>query len=174
MWSMKRLILLRHAKSAWADPDLDDHDRPLNQRGRLAAPLMGLWLAERGFVPDAVLCSSSVRTVETWQRARAALPGAPEATVDAALYHADPARMLAAIRSTAPEAVTLLLVGHQPGIGALTRRLATPDTPAQCTRAYQKFPTAAVAVIDFDAEAWSDVTWGTGRFHSFAVPREQL
>ena len=171
---MKRLILLRHAKSAWGDPDLDDHDRPLNQRGRLAAPLMGAWLTERGFVPDVVLCSSSVRTVETWARARPAIPGAPDAAVDARLYHADPATMLAAIHAAPPEANTLLLIGHQPGIGALTRRLAAPDTPATCTRAYQKFPTAACAVMDFDADDWTAVTWGAGRFHSFAVPREQV
>jgi phosphohistidine phosphatase len=174
MLSMKRLILLRHAKSAWTDPDLDDHDRPLNQRGRLSAPLMGAWLAERGFVPDAVLSSSSARTVETWARARTALPDAPDATVDAGLYHADPARMLVAIHAAPPEAGTLLLIGHQPGIGALTRRLSSPDAPATCTRAYQKFPTAACAVIDFDTDRWSDIAWGTGRFHSFAVPREQV
>lgn len=171
---MKRLILFRHAKSAWGDPDLDDHDRPLNQRGRLAAPLMGAWLAERGFRPDVVLCSSSARTIETWDRARLAIPGAPEARVDARLYHADPATMLAAIQAAEPDAATLLLVGHQPGIGALTRRLAGPDTPATCSRAYQKFPTAACAVLDFDTDDWAAVTWGMGRFHSFAVPREQV
>lgn len=171
---MKRVILLRHAKSAWSDPDLDDHDRPLNQRGRLAAPLMGAWLAERGFVPEAVLCSSSVRTIETWARARGAFPDAPEATVDAGLYHADPGRMLTAIHAAPPEASTLLLIGHQPGIGSLTRRLAAPDTPATCARAYQKFPTGACAVIDFDTDSWTGVAWGTGRFHSFGVPREQV
>ena len=171
---MKRVILFRHAKSAWSDPDLDDHDRPLNQRGRLAAPLMGAWMVEKGFVPDAVLCSSSVRTIETWARARVAMPGAPDAAVDATLYHADPNRMLAAINAAPADAATLLLIGHQPGIGALLRRLSTPNTPATCSRAYQKFPTAACAVLDLDAAAWDNVAWGAGQFHSFAVPREQV
>lgn len=169
---MKRLILLRHAKSSWENPDLDDHDRPLNQRGRLAAPLMGAWLAQKGFVPDAVLCSSSRRTFETWALVRAALPDAPEPEVDAALYHADPAAMLARIQTTPPAVGTLGLVGHQPGIGAFCRKLASADAPAHCTRAFQKFPTAACAVLDFDVDDWAAVGFGQGRFHSFAAPRE--
>lgn len=169
---MKRLILFRHAKSAWDDPELDDHDRPLNPRGRLAAPLMGAWLAERGFLPDAVLCSSSLRTLETWALARPALPGAPEPVVDATLYHADPATMLAHVRRTPATAGTLALIGHQPGIGAFCRKLAAPHTPANCARAFQKFPTAACAVLDFDVDDWAAVAFGAGRFHAFAAPRE--
>ena len=169
---MKRVILFRHAKSSWGDPDIEDHDRPLNQRGRLAAPLMGAWLAERGYRPDLVLCSSSLRTVETWALARRCLPQAPEAEVVPALYHADPARMLAVVQELPETVTTALLVGHQPGIGAFARRLAGADTPATCTRAYQKFPTAACAVIDFDGPGWDTVAFGAGRFHSFAIPRE--
>jgi phosphohistidine phosphatase len=169
---MKRLILLRHAKSAWEDPDLDDHDRPLNRRGRLSAPLMGAWMADRGFLPDRVLCSTSTRTVETWALARAALPGAPDAVAEPRLYHADPATMLELVRATPDAAATLLLIGHQPGLGSLTRKLAAPGAPIHCTRAFQKFPTAACAVIDFPVESWPDVAFGAGAFHAFGVPRE--
>jgi phosphohistidine phosphatase len=169
---MHRLILMRHAKSSWSDPSLEDHDRPLNQRGRLAAPLMGAWLADRSLVPDLVLCSSSVRTQETWARVCATLPGAPAPQIDARLYHADPPRMLAAVNAAPASAETLAMIGHQPGIGAFLRKLANADAPACCTRAYQKFPTAACAILEFDTETWADIAFGDGRFTSFAIPRE--
>lgn len=169
---MKRLILMRHAKSSWSDPDQDDHDRPLNQRGRLAAPLMGAWLADRDFVPKHVLCSSSTRTRETWARVRVVLAQAPEADVQPGLYHADPPHLLAAVQALPPSVACAALVGHQPGIGAFTRLLARRDAPPNCTRAFTKFPTAACAILDFEVDDWSDVAFGTGRFTAFAVPRE--
>jgi phosphohistidine phosphatase len=172
MSAMRRLILMRHAKSSWSDPDIEDHDRPLNLRGRLAAPLMGAWLAERGLIPDAVLCSSSQRTQETWARVCQVLRDAPEPQVDAGLYHADPPHLLAALQAAPSTVQTLALIGHQPGIGAFLRRLAAADAPACCTRAYQKFPTAACAVLEFDAADWTAIGFGTGRFIAFAVPRE--
>jgi phosphohistidine phosphatase len=169
---MKRLILFRHAKSSWADPDLSDHDRPLAERGRLAAPLMGAWLADRGFAPDHVLCSSSARTRETWERARTALPAAPDAVIVERLYHADPETLLDALRAAPAVAGTVAMIGHQPGIGAFARKLSTLDAPPRCARAFQKFPTGACAVIDFAVDAWGDVAFGKGRFHAFGTPRE--
>ena len=169
---MRRVILFRHAKSSWADPDMEDHDRPLNERGRMAAALMGAWLAEKGLRPDLALLSSSARTQETWARARVAFEAPPPADVDPKLYHADPATMLARVQAAPETATTLLLVGHQPGIGSFCRRLAAADAPAHCRRAFEKFPTAAVAVLDFDADAWPEIGFGLGRFHIFAAPRD--
>lgn len=169
---MRRLLLLRHAKSSWDEPDVDDHDRPLNARGRLAAPLMGAWLGERGDAPDHVLASSSRRTLETWERARVALPGAPDAEIRPRLYHADPATMLEEARSAPDEARTLLLIGHQPGVGAFARALSNGEAPAHCARAYTRFPTAACAVFDVEAARWAELAFGTARFVAFAVPRE--
>lgn len=169
---MKRLILFRHAKSSWADEALDDHDRPLNERGRLAAPLMGAWLARRGYAPEHVLCSSSERTRETWARASGAFEGPPEPAIDPRLYHADPATMLALLRAAPAPARCVAMIGHQPGIGGFARKLAGAEVPASCARAFTKFPTAACAVIDFDADDWAGVGFGAGRFHSFATPRE--
>jgi phosphohistidine phosphatase len=169
---MKRLILFRHAKSSWADEALDDHDRPLSERGRLAAPLMGAWLARKGFAPDHVLCSSSARTVETWRCAMGAFAVAAEPMIEPRLYHADPATMLALLRCAPEAAQCLAMIGHQPGIAAFARKLSAPDAPASCARAFTKFPTAASAVIDFDVAGWEAVRFGAGRFHSFATPRE--
>ncbi|MGF1657952.1 MAG: histidine phosphatase family protein [Rubrimonas sp.] len=169
---MRRLILFRHAKSCWADPDLADHDRPLTQRGQLAAPLMGAWLAWRGYLPDAVLCSSSARTIETWRAAQPMLPQSPPPQILRDLYHADPETLLRLLRAAPDSAGTVAIVGHQPGIGAFARKLASIDTPPGCARAFQKFPTAACAVMDFDVDRWSDVAFGAARFHAFAIPRE--
>jgi phosphohistidine phosphatase len=96
----RTLILIRHTKSDWDDPGLDDHDRPLNDRGRLSAPRIGAWLAEQGFEPDAVLCSTARRTRETWEGIATQLPGAPEPVYSAGLYHAAPVDMLNAIRDS--------------------------------------------------------------------------
>jgi len=169
---MRRVILFRHAKSSWADSALEDHARPLNQRGRRAAPLMGAWMAQQGLTPDLAMLSDSARTRETWALAAPSFDRDIPAHEDAALYHASPAAMLRALHAAPSTAATVLLVGHMPGIGALTRKLADGDTPASCARAYRHFPTAAVAVIDFAVETWPEVAYGAGRFHRFACPRE--
>lgn len=169
---MKTVILFRHAKSAWDDPDLADHDRPLNARGRLSAPLMGVWLAARGLVPDHVICSSSLRTRETWALARAVLPGAPEAAVAPRLYHADPETMLALLRAAPDAAACVAMIGHQPGISAFARLLAADPVAPACARAFQHYPTGAVAVLEVDADRWADVVPGAARFTVFAAPRE--
>lgn len=169
---MRRLILFRHAKSSWAESDLADHDRPLAERGRQAAPLMAAWLAERGYAPDAVLCSSSVRAIETWAAAQPLLPQAPPPQILRDLYHADPATMLRILQAVPDSAETVLMVGHQPGIGAFARKLADDATPPRAARAFKRFPTAACAVLDLPIERWADAAFGAARFHSFAAPRE--
>ncbi|TVQ58087.1 MAG: histidine phosphatase family protein [Rhodobacteraceae bacterium] len=172
MAGMRRVILLRHAKSSWADPDLADHDRPLNKRGRHAAPLIGAWLADRGFIPDHVICSSSARTVETWGLLRPALRVAPAPEIEPRLYHADPDAMLDLLRGAPDAAQTVMLIGHEPGIGAFAERLSAPGAPPGCARAFAKFPTAAAAVIDLPVSRWAETELGAGRFHAFATPRD--
>lgn len=171
---MKRLILLRHAKSSWDDPTADDHDRPLNGRGRRSAPVIGAWLAERGFVPDAAICSTAARARETWSLVAPALGAAPDAAVEPRLYHADPATMLALVRAAPESADTLILIGHQPGLSGFARKLSAEPVAPACARAFQHYPTAAAAVIDFDVDRWDRVAWGEGRFHAFAAPRELI
>jgi phosphohistidine phosphatase len=96
----RTLILIRHAKSDWDDPALSDHDRPLNARGQRSAPRIGAWLAEQGVTPDAVLCSTALRTRETWDGIATQLPEAPEPVFSHGLYHAAPIDMLNAIRDS--------------------------------------------------------------------------
>ena len=163
---MRRLILMRHAKSSWADPGQRDLDRPLNKRGRRAAGLIGGWLKEKGYLPGQALVSTARRAQETWVGVVATAGAAPTASIPE-IYHAAPETLLAVLRAT-PEANGVLLLGHQPGIGSFARRLLAHDVSDP---AFDKFPTGATAVIDFDADAWSAVGWGKGRLVDFLVPR---
>lgn len=171
---MKKVILLRHAKSSWDNPDLDDNVRPLNKRGKAAAPVIGAWLAERRHKPDVVLSSSSERTRQTVKGIKHALPDLPAATFEAGLYHASPDSMLARLNQLPESCNTVLLVGHQPGLGALTRRLSNGDETRRCKRAFEHFPTAAAAVLELDVENWDELDFATARFVDFAKPRELM
>lgn len=164
---MRQLILMRHAKSSWADPGQRDLDRPLNKRGRKSAGLVGEWLKERGYLPAHALVSSARRTQETWAGVVAAAGAAPT-TYLPDLYHAAAESMLALLQA-APDVERLLMLGHQPGIGTFAARLVSP-TPAG--EAFAKYPTGATAVVAFDVDTWQAVGWGSGRLLDFVVPRE--
>jgi phosphohistidine phosphatase len=164
---MKRLILTRHAKSSWDDPLMADHDRPLNDRGKAAAADLGQWLATRGYVPDEVLCSDSLRTRKTWSGLAPALPGTPILELKPALYHAGPDVMLAVLRHARGD--TVMMIGHNPGIAEFAARIVaqSPMTPE-----FARYPTGATLVVDFAVANWADVGWGTGSTLDFIVPRE--
>src|SRR5262245_53225155 len=117
----KLLVLLRHAKSSWADPDLPDHDRPLNGRGRDAAALVGRHLRQEGPHPDLVLCSSAVRTRQTLEGLE--LPGRVEVVIEDRLYGASAESLLSRIRQVPPGDGTVLVIAHNPGVEDLARTL---------------------------------------------------
>lgn len=169
---MKTLILMRHGKSGWKDRTLDDHDRPLKKRGRKAAPAMARWLEAQGLRPDTVLCSSSRRTRETLERMREAVPSLPEPRLSVSVYEAPPAALLEQIRGLPGYCGTALVVGHQPGLGELIRLLAGRVRRPEDRRAFEKFPTAAVAVLEADIAAWSELAPGSAELAAFAAPRE--
>ena len=171
---MKKVILLRHAKSSWDDPLLDDHDRPLNKRGKAAAPVIGAWLAYRKHLPDAVLCSSSARTLETVKGLREAMPSLPKAQIDPGLYHASPCEIRDRLAQLPKNVTCVMVVGHQPGLSALARKLSDGQENRRCRRAYEHFPTAAAAVLEIDTAHWSDLDFATARFVDFAKPRELM
>lgn len=171
---MKKLILLRHAKSSWENPDIEDHDRPLNGRGTAACPVMADWLRTHRYVPDIVLCSSSKRTRQTVKGLRRVIDDLPKACIDPRLYHASPTTMRQYIAELPDRAQTVMLVGHQPGLSAFTRMLADGEEQRRCRRAYEHFPTAAAAVLQLDIDHWSDLEYAQARFIDFAVPRELM
>ncbi len=160
-----RLILIRHAKSDWSTPGTPDHDRPLNARGRMQAPLIGKWLASRHDLPGQVLCSDATRTVETLDLILAELPDRPAVTVTKALYHAPAAMMLDLLKRQTASVV--MIMGHNPGIGELAVELV--QTPSLHSR-FHDYPTGATAVIDWGLPSWSEVEIGSGAVRDFVVP----
>ena len=153
---------------------LDDHDRPLSGRGKAAAPVVGEWLANRRHVPDVVLCSSSKRTRQTVRRMKHSVPDLPDPKIDPELYHASPCTMRARLADLPPEVDTVMLVGHQPGLGALVRKLSDGREQRRCKRAFEHFPTAAAAVLEIDVDDWKDLDFESARFVDFVKPRELM
>lgn len=145
--------LLRHAKSSWSDPELADHDRPLNSRGLRAAPRMGEWLSGQPWLPEVVVCSTAARTVQTWELVSEQWTDAPEADFRADLYHASAAELLTQIQNLPDVATNALFVGHNPGL---------EDALARWVNHTDKFPTAAFALLELSIESWNDASWETG------------
>lgn len=169
---MKTLILMRHAKSSWTADDLADHDRPLAPRGREAAPRVGAWLRKQKLQPQVILASSATRVQETLSLLRPALPADATVQVKKGLYMALPREILAEIGKVAAEIETLMVIGHNPGIGSLAHWLAGQGNAKEIQRLGEKFPTAAVAVLDFDLESWRDVDGEGGTLRHFMTPKD--
>jgi phosphohistidine phosphatase len=168
----KKLILLRHAKSAWDNPSIADFDRPLSNRGRKAAPLVGAYLARRGLVPGLALCSSAKRAAETLDLACAGWPTKPTVRKLKSLYLAMPREMLRRLQAVGKEPDCVMLVGHNPGIADLAAWLCSHGKADQRASLARKFPTGALAVIEFDVEDWGDVDAEAGRLIEFATPKQ--
>jgi len=163
----RHLYLLRHAKSDWDARYGDDHDRPLNRRGKKAAALVGRWLAAMGEVPDAVLCSTALRARDTVERALAAGGWSCPVELSRGLYLTSPAEVLAEIRRTDDPIQRLLVAGHQPVWGELIGELIGEEDRS----ARLKFPTAALARVDFRVETWRDVGPGGGALKWLVTPK---
>lgn len=153
---VRTLQLMRHAKSSWDDPSLDDRDRPLNRRGRDAADSMGARLAAAGAAPGLILCSTAARARETCDRLVAAFAVSPPRRFDDRLYLASAGRVLALLRGLDGAPLTVMVVGHNPGMQALASALAVVAAPTLAERWQRKFPTAALAAFDF-AGSWRDL-----------------
>jgi len=166
---MRRLILLRHAKSAHpgATPDLD---RPLAPRGRDAAALMGRYLADEQLFPDLALVSPARRTRETWDLVAPALGDVP-VRFEPRIYEAPAERLLTAVREVEAAVRSVLMVGHNPGFAELAARLVGHGDRYAFARLAQKFPTAAVAVLDLPGEGWRDAAPGSARLDRFVTPK---
>jgi phosphohistidine phosphatase len=169
---MRRLMLLRHAKSDWSAAGQQDFDRVLAERGRNAAPLMGDYLARHGLRPDRVLVSSARRTRQTCELLLPAFAKAPPVALDPRIYEGSPKTLLQIVREAPDDAQTVLLVGHNPGMQALADQLIGSGDVHARQSLVEKFPTAALAVIDFPVDRWSTVEPNSGRLDRFITPRE--
>ena len=150
---MKTLLVLRHAKSSWNEPGVDDHERSLNARGRRDARRMGDLVREQGLIPDVIISSDALRARLTAEAVAEAAHYAGEIVFDHRLYLASAADIVAVLR-TVPEtkAETVMIVGHNPGFEQLV---------AQLTREQQDFPTAALAQIALPVDQWDEVEAST-------------
>ncbi|WP_457581641.1 SixA phosphatase family protein [Ensifer canadensis] len=166
-----RLMLLRHAKSAWPD-GVPDHDRPLGERGRKAAPLIGADMKRNGLIPGLTIVSTARRARETWALVRDKLP-LPIPTREARdIYEVGAPAILATIRGVDPDIRNLLVVGHNPGMEELAHLLAGSGRREALARMREKFPTAALAVLAFDGSSWEDLASGGCRLVDFVTPRQ--
>ncbi len=169
---MLTLSLLRHAKSSWKNPTLPDRERPLSTRGMSDAPVMGRAMTERGIDPELVLCSSARRTVDTLDLLLPELKVEPEVTYEDGLYHASPEDMLDMLRAIPPGASSVLMVGHNPEIEALAGDLIGSGPKHMRDRLREKYPTGALAVLNFAAGLWSSVDVNSGSLSLFLTPKE--
>lgn len=169
---MKTLYLMRHAKSDWGDPGLDDHDRPLDPRGERAAAVMGVYFAQREYHPTLVLCSSARRTRQTLESLLGRLPGDPELAIEERIYLASCGQLLTRIQEVDDSQPRVLLLGHNPDLAQLARTLAGSGERKPLERLAAGFPTAALAVCEFDLDSWRDLGPGSGRLLAYATPKD--
>ena len=170
---MRRLMLLRHAKSSWTEPGIDDHDRPLADRGHTDAPLIGGWMAKRALAPDRILCSTALRARQTCEHVRRALPAAPDPVWLKELYaFGGPAPLVQAIRLHGKDAHTLLLVGHNNAIHNLADALAASGKEKPLRKLHRKYPTAALSVFTLDINSWDDFKPEDGHLDHFIRPKD--
>ena len=162
---MKTVILVRHAKSSWKDPDLKDFDRPLNKRGKRDAPFMGKKLRERRVHPDLILSSPAMRARQTARMVAEAI-GYPNKKIlyDEAIYHSPAQPLLEMVRKQDDANDTIMLIGHNPGFNDLAD-MSLKDGPAE------KMPTAGVYCIRFGVKRWREVREGTGDPDFFDYPK---
>jgi phosphohistidine phosphatase len=171
---VKRLYLFRHAK---AEPSAkDDKSRALIERGRHDAARMALAMRRLKYLPDFVLCSSSMRTRETLEYWSVAIAENPKTQFSDALYLAEPETMLSVLRGVPDKSAALMVVAHNPGIEQLAVALLHEELKAierdHLDAIEEKFPTAALAVIDLDIDSWKRVKLESGRLIDFLRPRD--
>jgi len=168
---MKELALFRHAKSSWKGPPGSDLNRPLSRHGRRSAAQMAGWFAAAGYRPDAVLCSTAARARETFSLVREAL-GEPEVHYERALYLASATRLRQRLRELSGKNISVMLIGHNPGLQRLALRLIGERPADARARVRSKFPTAAFVRFKVKAASWSDLGPRTANLLDCVYPRD--
>lgn len=164
---MKRLFLIRHAKSSWSDPDLRDFDRPLNKRGKHDAPVMGARLARHKVKPDLILASPARRAFKT-AKVMASEIGCPSKKIqtDKAIYLADVPTLMNVLRKIDSACETVFLFGHNPGLTMLANFLTNDHI--------DNIPTCGIFCINFEIASWREVSQGNGRVAFFDYPKKDV
>lgn len=161
---MKKLFLLRHAKSSWDDERLADFDRPLNERGKKAAPFMGKVIRDKKLKPDLILCSPAKRTKQTAKLVlEASELNKSSLTYEQRIYEASAAELLNVLKAQDGDVGSIMMIGHNPGMS---------DLLAELTGVYEHFPTAALANIELKIDHWSGIESGAGELTWILRPKE--
>jgi phosphohistidine phosphatase len=170
---LKTIFLLRHAKSAWSDPRLGDHDRPLSARGERAAEAMAAHIARLKPRPELMICSTALRTRQTLAPVVKKLgPSAPPIALEDDLYLATEDMLVSRLHALSESVKSVLLIGHNDGIWHLAERLAGHGPAALRQELAQKFPTGALATLRFGDQPWAELDWGTAKLAAFVRPRD--
>jgi phosphohistidine phosphatase len=172
MATTKQLFILRHAKSSWDDPGLNDHDRPLAPRGRRTVKVLHDYVRAHGIEPSLVLCSTSRRTRETLE----GVAPTGRTVIEAGLYTATAGGLLDRIRQLPDDTPSAMVIGHNPGMQMLALRLAASsheplDDDCDLATVQRKFPTGALATITFECE-WRDLAAGSGQLTRLVRPKD--
>ena len=165
---MKRLYILRHAKSSWATPGLGDMERPLNDRGHRQLAALQSWFAEQDVLPQKILCSPAERTLETYHRLQKAIENAEFETVPS-MYNGMLDFYLDAIKIQSSDC--LLLIGHNPTCDELCRYLSAPSSPQYKKLMNHHFGTANLGVFDCPLDQWSDLSQSSCQLVDFIRPK---
>jgi phosphohistidine phosphatase len=168
---MRRLLLLRHAKTERAGPDERDRDRKLTARGRSDAPIIGAYMAQHRLVPDLVLVSPAARAEETWALVAPAFSKTPRVARDQRIYSASAAALVDLIRETGGDARRLLIVGHNPGLHDLALQLIGAADVEAVENLNENLPTSGLVVIGLAFDDWSLLQDNAGRLERFVSPR---
>jgi phosphohistidine phosphatase len=170
MTASKRLFVLRHAKSSWDDPGLNDHERPLAPRGRRALDAIASYMQARGIEPELVLCSTSRRTRETLD----GIAVGGEHVIERMLYEAGTAEVLERLRQLPDDVSSVMLIGHNPAAQMLVLRLTNHDADGAADperdEVKRKFPTGAIASLIVGCN-WGELTPGCARLEEFTSPK---
>lgn len=169
---MKRLFLLRHAEAADHAARMRDFDRPLTEKGRADAALIGDFLAKGQNYLEAALCSPSVRTRETLEIVASRLPDPPAIIFEDAIYNATQQQLLRVIQDTPDKFTQVLLVGHNPGMHLIALALSSSGDAKALKRLSKSFPKGALAEIEFAITSWRDTEFTRGGLAKFTRPKQ--
>ncbi len=168
----RKILLFRHAKSAWDNPNLTDFERPLAPRGERACGTMTRFIREQGLQPQIILCSAAVRTRQTLDRIKAAFDTRFEVEYEKALYLCSPSIFVRRLRELPDSYQSVMVIGHNPGLQSLALDLIGAGDPALLGKISAKFPTAGLAMLHFEGPSWKELKAGSCELQDFVVPRE--
>ncbi|MEP3525885.1 MAG: histidine phosphatase family protein [Hyphomicrobiales bacterium] len=168
---MRTLLILRHAKSSWATPGMDDFDRTLNDRGNDDACRMASWISEQGVELDEIICSPAVRTRTTAKHIKTTLDIDPKLSFPGELYLASSDTLRDSLATISQTTTTAMVIGHNPGLHDISLRLLKEEERSQAGLLRVAFPTTGCALINLPIDEWSEIAWNIGTLSSFMVPK---